>query len=85
MDTSTMEQEIRAVLAGCAQLARPAAEVDGDADLFELGLTSFSSVSVMLTLEDRFEVEFPDHLLKRDTFRTVRNLCAAIASLATAA
>jgi acyl carrier protein len=43
-------------------------------DLYELGLTSHASVNVMLALEDEFDIEFPDEVLKKSTFASVRNI-----------
>ena len=49
-------------------------EVDDQADLYELGLTSLASVNVMLALEDVFGVEFPEEVVKKSTFASVRNI-----------
>ena len=43
---------------------------DGDR-LYEAGMTSHASVNVMLALEDAFDVEFPDEMLKRSVFESV--------------
>ncbi len=48
--------------------------VDSQADLYELGLTSHASVNVMLALEDAFDIEFPDEVLKKSTFASVSNI-----------
>lgn len=48
--------------------------VTADADLYQLGLTSHASVNMMLTLEDEFDVEFPDEALKKSTFACVCNI-----------
>ncbi len=42
-----------------------------DADLFQAGMTSHASVNVMLALEDGFDIEFPDRMLKRSVFESV--------------
>jgi acyl carrier protein len=39
----------------------------------------------MLALEEAFNVEFPDRLLKRATFQTIANLRAAVGELTSAA
>jgi acyl carrier protein len=49
-------------------------EVDDQADLYELGLTSHASVNVMLALEDAFGVEFPDEVLKKSTFASISSI-----------
>ncbi len=50
---------------------------DGD-DLYARGLTSHASVDVMLALEDRFGLEFPEAMLRRQTFASVEAICTAL-------
>jgi len=50
-------------------------------DLFAHGMTSHASVSVMLALEERFGVEFPEALLQRRTFESITALADAITHL----
>ncbi|MDQ0447076.1 acyl carrier protein [Methylobacterium aerolatum] len=52
-----------------------------DDDLFEKGLDSFGSVQLMLALEERFNVEFPDSLLNRRSFSTIRIIRETVTSL----
>jgi len=44
-------------------------------------MTSHASVNVMLALEGEFDVEFPDHMLKRSSFESVAAIHAAIDEL----
>lgn len=53
---------------------------DGE-DLFQAGMSSHASVNVMLALEDAFDVEFPDRMLKRSVFESVAGIAAAIGEL----
>jgi acyl carrier protein len=69
-----MRDRIRDVLAAHGRMAVDPHEVDDQADLYKLGLTSHASVDVMLALEDAFGVEFPDEVLKKSTFASVRNI-----------
>ena len=71
-----------------SNLRRLFAEVrlDGDAltlaqDLPAAGLTSLKTVDLMLAIEDRFSIEFPDRLLNRRTFSTLGNLVEAVDEL----
>jgi len=50
-------------------------------DLFTMGLTSHASVNVMLALEDAFDIEFPDALLRKSTFESVAAIRMSLASL----
>ena len=69
-----MQNRIREVLATHGRMAVDPREVDDQADLYDLGLTSHASVDVMLAVEDAFDIEFPDEVLKKSTFASVRNI-----------
>ena len=56
-----------------------------DTDLFQAGMTSHASVNLMLGLEAEFDVEFPDAMLKRSVFQSVRSISDALESLGAAA
>ena len=76
-----MEEEIREILSQHARLPVDIAELDNDADLYEAGMTSHASVSVMLALEDAFDFEFPESMLRKSTFESVTAIEAALTSL----
>jgi acyl carrier protein len=59
--------------------------LDDDADLYQAGMTSHASVNLMLALESAFDVEFPDAMLKRSVFQSVRSISEALESLGAAA
>jgi acyl carrier protein len=52
--------------------------LDDDADLYQNGLTSHASVNVMLALENNFDIEFPDSMLRKSTFQSVAAIAEAI-------
>lgn len=72
---------IRRVLAEHGRLFSDAAGLDDDADLYRAGMTSHASVNVMLALEGEFDVEFPDHMLKRGVFGSIASIRIAIDEL----
>jgi acyl carrier protein len=74
-------EKVRRVLDQHGRLAAGAAGLADDSDLYEAGLTSLTTVNLMLALEDQFNVEFPDALLKRKTFSSIRSLSEAVESL----
>jgi len=76
-----MEEEIRQILAQQGRLPVDIADLDNDADLYEAGMTSHASVSVMLALEDTFDFEFPESMLRKSTFESVTAIRAALTSL----
>ncbi len=51
-------------------------------DLYNAGLTSLATVAVMLALEDKFNVEFPDTMVGRKTFKSIESIVEAITQLA---
>jgi len=59
-DLVVLETQIRAVLREHGRLSKPIDQLDVAADLYQAGMTSHASVSVMLALEDAFDQEFPD-------------------------
>lgn len=73
---------VRTIVGSQAGLNVPAAELTEDQDLFEAGMTSHKSVSVMMTLEDEFDLEFPAELLTKSTFTSLRSITDAVDSLA---
>jgi acyl carrier protein len=80
-----MKNEIREILHEHARLALDARSLADDADLYDVGMTSHGSVNVMLALEEKFHVEFPDRMLGRGVFRSVSTIGAAIEELIAAA
>lgn len=75
------QDQIRPLLAAHARLLVPVDQLADDSDLYEAGLTSLSTVNLMLALEEHFDVEFLDRMLGRKTFGTIRALSEAIAEL----
>lgn len=74
MDSSDVEVTIRQILGKHARLAVDAETLSPTDDLYVAGMTSHSSVNVMLALEDEFDVEFPDEKLSKDTFSSIANI-----------
>ncbi len=73
---------IKTILAEHGRLLVDASTLDDDSDLYEAGLTSLSTVNLMLALEEHFNVEFLDRMLGRKTFGSIRSLSEAIEELA---
>ncbi len=73
--------QIRTVVQEHARLTKDMATLTDQSDLYQAGMTSHASVNVMLALEGAFEIEFPDHMLKRSVFESVSAIATAIAEL----
>jgi acyl carrier protein len=76
-----VNEEIRQILKDHGRLPVDVDSLAGDADLYEAGMTSHASVNVMLGLEDGFDVEFPDHMLKRSVFESINAIASALTEL----
>ncbi len=44
-------------------------------------MTSHASVNVMLALEDEFDLEFPERLLRKQTFHSIFSIRATLTEL----
>ena len=73
--------QIRAIVAQHARLSADINTLADDSDLYAAGLTSLTTVNLMLALEDHFDIEFPDRMLGRKTFESIESLSEAIEEL----
>jgi acyl carrier protein len=76
-----MDEDIRKVLGEHGNLPVDVGTLQDEDDLYQAGLTSHASVNVMLALEDEFEIEFPEPMLRRSTFESVAAIRTAISEL----
>ena len=76
-----MTDEIRRIVQQHARLPVDVDTLADDADLYQVGMTSHASVNLMLALEDAFDIEFPDHMLKRNVFESITAIRAALEHL----
>jgi acyl carrier protein len=72
---------IREIVAKHGRLSVAPGSFTDDCDLYGIGLTSLATVSVMLALEDEFDIAFPEAMLKRKTFESLESIAEAVASL----
>lgn len=79
--SATLSSEIRNVLRDHARLPVDVESIEDGADLFQAGLSSHASVNVMLALEDSFDIEFPDAMLRRSVFETIASIAGAVTEL----
>jgi acyl carrier protein len=79
--TDNMTDEIRQIVADNGKLPVDVATLSEDDDLFDAGMTSHANVNVMLALEDVYDIEFPEELLRRSTFQTLAAIRDTIETL----
>jgi len=79
-----MTERIRAILKEHARISLPVESLDETADLYAAGMTSHATVHLMLALENEFDVEFPERMLRRNVFETIASIRAALDELSAA-
>lgn len=77
--------EIRNVVREHARLPVDVALLADQDDLYQAGLTSHASVNLMLALEERFDIEFPERMLRRGAFASIAAIRAGVDELLGAA
>jgi acyl carrier protein len=74
-------EEIRKIVEDHGRLSVDVAQLAPSTNLYQAGMTSHASVSVMLALEDHFDVEFPDRMLTRSVFESMSSIEIALSEL----
>jgi acyl carrier protein len=77
----SIETKIRSLLAEHARLSKDIGLLGVSDDLYQAGMSSHASVNVMLAIEGAFDVEFPDHMLKRNVFNSIQSIQNALREL----
>jgi len=72
---------IREVLRDYGRLAVDVDSLADSSNLYAAGLTSHASVNLMLALEERFNVEFPERMLRRGAFASIGVIRAGLDEL----
>ena len=76
-----LNDRIRDVIRAEARLGVDVETLPDDGDLYQAGMTSHASVNLMLALENEFDVEFPDRMLRRSVFENVASIRLALVEL----
>jgi acyl carrier protein len=80
-DSDSIIERVRKATASCMQVKVDVSSLGDEDSLYEAGMTSRASVNLMLALENEFDIEFPDRLLRRDVFESVASIASAIQTL----
>lgn len=75
-------EKIKSILAEHSRLDIDFEALKADDDLYAAGLTSLTTVNIMLAIEDEFDIEFPDSALNRKTFQSIESLVDIVEELA---
>ncbi|MFV0279202.1 MAG: acyl carrier protein [Rhodoblastus sp.] len=76
-----MLEPLRQLIDKHARLPVKADTLAVEQDLYAAGLTSFAAVQLMLALEEAFDVEFPERMLNRRSFASIKAIAACINEL----
>lgn len=76
-----MQEKVKEILSQHGRLSMALDQLKDDSDLYHAGLTSLATVSLMLALEDEFDIEFPDSMLGRKTFGSIEAIVDAVETL----
>lgn len=74
-------KKVREILEKNGRLSTSIADISNESDLYSAGLTSLATVSVMLAIEDEFDIEIPDNMLSRKTFESISALAETVETL----
>jgi acyl carrier protein len=81
VNSIVLEQVVREVVGEHGKLTAPIATVGSGANLFDLGMDSQAVIRVLLGIEDRLDISFPDDALTRDTFSSITTILAALSKV----
>ena len=76
-----MKNKIRQIIQEHAHLNVPVQSLSDASDLYSAGMSSHSSVVLMLALENEFGMEFPSTMLNRSIFESVDSIAVAVDAL----
>jgi acyl carrier protein len=79
--TDQTADEIRKIVGAYGHLLVNVDTLSDEDDLYEAGMSSNATVSVMLALEQNFSIEFPESVLRRSVFTTLRSIRETVAEL----
>jgi acyl carrier protein len=76
-----MIDQIRSLFVGNETLPFDVEKLSDQDNLYDAGMTSFASVQIMLAIEEKFDIEFPEEMLTRRTFASLANIADAVSKL----
>jgi len=79
--TDKIDDEVRRIVATHVHLVVDVSTLNDHDDLFSVGMSSFASVKLVLALEGAFDIEFPENMLRRNTFESLAAIRVAISEL----
>jgi acyl carrier protein len=76
-----MHSKLRQIVSQWGDLDVPIDTLNEQDNLYEAGLSSLSTVKILMAIESEFGIELPDDMLTRDLFSSVDSLSRAVTGL----
>ena len=76
-----IRDQLRKIVKDHAGLNLPLDKIEDSTDLYRAGMSSQSSVVLMIAVEAQFGIEFPDAMLSRDVFSNIESIASAIEAI----
>jgi len=73
-----MFETIQSLIDQEAQIRIPASNLTPRANLYELGMTPYTAIRLLLAIEREFRIEFPRDSLNRESMATMENIVRRI-------
>jgi acyl carrier protein len=80
-DPKKMIELVRRMIDEHGRLPIPARDLSANSDLYEIGLTSFAAVQIMLALEETLGVQFQERMMRRQTFASIASIVSCLRQL----
>ena len=77
-----MRNELRTIIANYGKLSTPLDRLGDDDDLFRAGMDSLAVFNVLIAIEERFKVQWPETMLNRHAFASITALEQVLQSVA---
>ncbi len=73
-----MFEDLQRLIEMEAKLDIPASDLTPRANLYELGLTPYTAIRLLIAVERAFRVELPRESLKRETMATMESIMSSV-------
>ncbi len=74
-------ERVKQVIIEFSEIKSDLSKLSQHDNLFNLGMSSRASVSLMIGLESEFDIEFPDEMLRKEVFESIETIGKAIETL----
>jgi acyl carrier protein len=78
MDSDETRLHVRRAVHEHADLLEDLDRLTDSCNLFDAGFSSLGAVRVLIALEQEFSIVFPDKLMSRETFSSIRSIADAV-------